>query len=164
MDYVIRKAQQEDLPRIEEIYAYARQFMAENGNPNQWGKTTPQTCLLEDDIQKGLLFVLVHENFIHGVFYFYIGPDPTYGVIEDGQWRSDAPYGTIHRIAGDGSGGVLAAAVNFAKEHINHIRIDTHHDNRIMQRAVIKYGFQRSGIIYLENGSPRIAYDLLIEE
>lgn len=164
MEYQIRKAQWEDLPRIEEIYACARQFMAETGNPNQWGKTTPLTSQLEDDIQKGLLFVTVHENIIHGVFYFYIGPDPTYGVIEDGSWRSDTPYGTIHRIAGDGSGGVLSAAVCFGKTKINHIRIDTHHDNKIMQRAVAKQGFQRSGIIHLENGSPRIAYDLLIAE
>lgn len=164
MEYEIRKARQEDLPRIEKIYAYARQFMAENGNPNQWGTTTPLTSQLEDDIQKGLLFVLVHEACIHGVFYFYIGADPTYTFIEDGQWRSAAPYGTIHRIAGDGSGGVLQAAVNYGKQQINHIRIDTHHDNKIMQRAVIKYGFRRSGIIYLENGSPRIAYDLITEE
>lgn len=164
MEYEIRKAQREDLPRIEEIYAYARKFMAETGNPNQWGKTTPQSSQLEEDIQNGDLYVLIHEKGIHGVFYFYIGPDPTYGVIEDGQWRSDTPYGTIHRIAGDGSGGVLAAAVRFGKARINHIRIDTHADNRIMQMAVAKQGFQRSGIIHLENGSPRIAYDLLIEE
>ena len=162
MNYFIRKAQREDLPRIEEIYAYARKFMAENGNPNQWGNTTPQTSLLEDDIAKGDLYVQTHDNVIHGVFYFYIGPDPTYGEIEDGQWRSNTPYGTIHRIAGDGSGGVLAAAVAFGKERINHIRIDTHHDNKIMQHAVAKQGFRRSGIIHLENGSPRIAYDLLV--
>jgi len=164
MEYQIRKAQREDLSRIEEIYAYARKFMEETGNPNQWGKTTPLTSQLEDDIQKGLLFVMISDETIHGVFYFYIGADPTYGIIEDGHWRSDTPYGTIHRIAGDGSGGVLAAAVNFGKKQINHIRIDTHHDNKIMQRAVVKYGFQKSGIIYLENGSPRIAYDLLSEE
>ena len=162
MEYQIRKAQWEDLPRIEEIYADARRFMAETGNPNQWGKTTPLTSQLEDDIQKGLLFVLTNETLIHGVFYFYIGQDPTYGVIEDGHWRSDRPYGTIHRIAGDGSGGVLAAAVRFGKTKIDHIRIDTHHDNKIMQRAIAKQGFQRSGIIRLANGSPRIAYDLLV--
>lgn len=162
MEYQIRKALSEDLPRIEEIYAYARKFMAENGNPNQWGNITPRTSLLEDDIEKGDLYVLVHDHVIHGVFYFYIGPDPTYGIIEDGQWRSGMPYGTIHRIAGDGSGGVLAAAVAFGKQKINHLRIDTHEDNKIMQRAVVKYGFQRCGIIHLANGSPRIAYDLLI--
>lgn len=163
MEYQIRKAQWEDLPRIEEIYANARKFMAETGNPNQWGNTTPVTSLLEDDIRKGDLYVMTYEDTIHGVFYFYIGIDPTYGVIEDGQWRSDTPYGTIHRIAGDGSGGVLATAVAFGKEHIGHLRIDTHEDNKIMQRAIAKQGFQRSGIIHLANGSPRIAYDLLIQ-
>lgn len=162
MEYQIRKAMWDDLPRIEEIYAYARIFMAETGNPNQWGTTTPLTSQLEDDIEKGDLYVMVHENAIHGVFYFFIGPDPTYGIIEDGSWRSDTAYGTIHRIAGDGSGGVLAAAVTFGKQRINHLRIDTHHDNKIMQKAVVKYGFQRSGIIHLANGSPRIAYDLLL--
>lgn len=163
MDYLIRTAQWEDLPRIQEIYAYARKFMAETGNPNQWGNTTPMTCVLEDDIRKGDLFVMTKDEVIHGVFYFYIGIDPTYGVIEDGQWRSDTPYGTIHRIASDGSGGVLSAAVAFGKERIDHLRIDTHEDNKIMQRAVAKHGFQRSGIIHLANGSPRIAYDLLLK-
>lgn len=164
MEYQIRKAKWEDLTRIEAIYAYARNFMEETGNPHQWGKTTPATSQLKDDIRKGDLYVLISENVIHGVFYFYIGEDPTYGVIEDGQWHSDTPYGTIHRIAGDGSGGVLAAAVAFGKTKINHIRIDTHHDNKIMQKAVAKQGFRRSGIIYLANGDPRIAYDLLTEE
>ena len=163
MEYQIRKASREDLPRVEEIYAYARKFMEETGNPHQWGKTTPETTQLIDDIAKGDLYVLSDNGIIHGVFYFYIGTDPTYGVIEDGNWRSDTPYGTIHRIAGDGSGGVLATAVAFGKTKINHIRIDTHHDNKIMQRAIAKQGFCRSGIIYLEDGSPRIAYDLLTE-
>jgi len=162
MEYQIRKAQREDLPRIEEIYAYARKFMAETGNPNQWGTTTPASSLLEEDIQKGDLYVLTFENVIHGVFYFYIGIDPTYGIIEDGQWRSDTAYGTIHRIAGDGSGGILATAVAFGKTQIGHLRIDTHEDNKIMQHAVAKQGFQRAGIIHLANGSPRIAYDLLL--
>ena len=57
MEYTVRKANWEDLPRIEELYANARRFMAETGNPNQWGNTTPVTSLLEDDIRKGDLFV-----------------------------------------------------------------------------------------------------------
>lgn len=161
MEYIVRNAHWEDLPRIEEIYAYARGFMAQTGNPNQWGKTTPQTRQLEEDICKGNLYVMVNKNRIHGVFYFFIGEDPTYSVIYDGAWHSDTPYGTIHRIAGDGSGGVLATAVAFGKQRIHHLRIDTHEDNKIMQKAIAKQGFSRCGIIHLENGSPRIAYDLL---
>lgn len=163
MEYNIRKAQSEDLPRIEEIYAYARKFMAETGNPNQWGNQHPPVETLKEDIQRQLLNVVEDDAGIHGVFYFYIGEDPTYGYLEGGTWRSAAPYGTIHRIAGDGSGGILRSAVAYAKQQIHHIRIDTHHDNHVMQRAVVKQGFSKRGIIYLENGDPRIAYDLIAE-
>lgn len=163
MEYITRTAQYTDLSRIQEIYAYARQFMAETGNPNQWGNHHPPVETLKDDIEKQLLYVLENGTGIHGVFYFYIGDDPTYGYLEGGTWRSDTPYGTIHRIAGDGSGGILGAAVTFSRSLINHIRIDTHHDNQVMQRAITRQGFSRRGIIYLENGDPRIAYDLLTE-
>ena len=162
MEYLVRKAKWEDLPRIEIIYSYARSFMEKTGNPNQWGKTNPPVEQLEKDIDGGDLYVITDERTIHGVFYFYIGDDPTYNRIEGGQWRLDTAYGTIHRIAGDGSGGILGTAVQFGKRQIGHLRIDTHEDNKIMQSAIAKQGFQRRGIIYIADGSPRIAYDLLV--
>lgn len=161
MAYKIRKAREEDLPRILEIYAYARQFMAENGNPNQWGKHHPAASTLEEDVENGNLYVIEDSAGIHGVFAFLLGADPTYHTIYDGAWRSDTPYGTIHRIASDGSGGILAAALTFTKQIIGHIRMDTHGDNHIMQQALAKSGFSRRGIIYIADGTPRIAYDLL---
>lgn len=161
MDFEIRPAKPADLHRIQQIYAYARRFMADHGNPQQWGDTYPPQDMLTEDIQKQLLYVMVSENEIHGVFYFYIGPDPCYGEIFHGEWRSDSSYGTIHRIAGDGSGGILKAAVAFGKARISHLRIDTHADNLVMQRAVTKLGFSRRGIVFMEDGTPRIAYDLL---
>lgn len=160
MHYHVRNAVSADLPRIDEIYAYARDFMEKTGNPNQWGKTNPPHEWLVEDIRRQLLHVIEDDSGIHGVFYFYIGQDPTYGQIEDGDWHSRDTYGTIHRIASDGSGGILHTAVEFCKKKIDHIRIDTHHDNIVMQRAVAKLGFKRSGIIHLANGSPRIAYEL----
>lgn len=164
MIYTVRNAEREDLTEIEAIYAYARDFMARTGNPNQWGKTNPPTEQLKKDIDNRLLFVITEENNIHGVFYFYIGEDPTYLQIEGGSWRADTPYGTIHRIAGDGSGGILKTAVAYCESRIDHLRIDTHHDNHVMQRAVEKMGFQRRGIIYIADGSPRIAYDRIRED
>ena len=164
MDYLVRTAKAEDLPRIEEIYAYARAFMVKTGNPNQWGKTNPPHEWLVDDIKRGLLYVITAGQEIHGVFYFYIGEDPTYGSIEDGCWKYHPPYGTIHRIASDGSGGILKTAVSFCANMIDHIRIDTHHDNIVMQKAVAKLGFERSGIIRLANGDPRIAYELKVKK
>ena len=161
MNYTVRPAKLSDLGRIEEIYSYARDFMEKNGNPNQWGKTNPPTAQLRKDIAQNRLFVISDGESIHGVFFFWVGEDPTYQRIDGGAWRSDTPYGTIHRIAGDGSGGILKTAVTYAEGIIGHLRIDTHEDNHVMQGAVKKLGFQRRGIIYIADGSPRIAYDYL---
>ena len=158
--YQIRVAKMEDLPRIEEIYAYARQFMENSGNPTQWGKTEPKVSQLKIDIGEEKLYV-IESHGIHGVFFFTIGEDPTYARIEDGSWLSSEPYGTIHRIAGDGSGGIVGTAVEFGKQKIRHLRIDTHHDNKVMQHVVEKLGFSRRGIIYVADGSPRIAYEMV---
>lgn len=155
----IRKATLKDLSRILEIYAYARDFMAETGNPTQWGDGYPKKELLIDDIDSDQLYVMEENAQVHGVFVFVIGDDPTYEIIEEGAWFDDSPYGTIHRIAGDGQvKGILQLCVDFCRKKIDTLRIDTHHDNIIMQRAIEKNGFQRCGIIYSVDGSPRIAY------
>jgi len=50
----IRHTDHADLPRMLEIYAFARRFMAEHGNPNQWGPTNwPPEELLRADIAAG---------------------------------------------------------------------------------------------------------------
>ena len=102
---------------------------------------------------------MVRNNQICGAFVFFIGDDPTYRYIE-GSWMKDTPYGVIHRIAGQG-GGIFADALSFCEARISHIRIDTHHDNKPMQHVVEKAGFSRRGIIYVDDGSPRIAYEKL---
>lgn len=156
----IRRATQADLEKIEVIYGAARQFMCENGNPTQWNDGYPRRELLEGDIRQDRLYVAEREGKMVGVFMFALGEDPTYGYMEDGTWRSDAPYGTIHRIASSG-GGVFAAALEFCRSQCGHIRVDTHTDNKPMQYLAEKHGFSRRGIIYVEDGTPRIAYDLL---
>ena len=42
------------------------------------------------------------------------------------------------------------------------ISIDTHKDNLIMQKFLSKNGFDRCGIIYVEDGTERIAYQKLV--
>ena len=50
----IRKAAEGDLPRMMEIYAAARRFMAAHGNPNQWGPTNwPPEERIRADIAEG---------------------------------------------------------------------------------------------------------------
>lgn len=160
----VRKAALTDLPRLLEIYAYARRFMAANGNPTQWKNEYPWADMLEENILNGHQYVLLHGSRVCGSFVFIIGPDPTYGYIEDGAWLSDAPYGTIHRIASDGTGGTFRAALQFCRALCPHVRVDTHRDNYPMQHLAEKHGFHRCGIIYVEDGTPRIAYELLPHE
>lgn len=159
----IRKAEFSDLNSILGIYEIAREYMRNNGNPDQWGTDKPQKELLEDDIKKGELFVGENENGkLHFVFAFILGEDPTYSYIENGSWLSDEPYGTIHRIASDGTvPGVVKTAVDYTRKIISNIRIDTHENNKTMQHVLEKIGFSKCGIIYIEDGTPRIAYQLL---
>lgn len=155
----IRKATTADMAEIMRIYATARKFMAQNGNPTQWADGYPKQELLESDIEKECLYVCETSQGINAVFYTAGGIDPTYINIYGGKWLNDNPYGVIHRIASDGSQrGVLKFCIEYCKQFYRDIKIDTHEDNKIMQHLLEKNGFCRCGIIHLENGDERIAY------
>lgn len=152
-------AKEEDLPRIMEIYDIAKAYMRANGNPNQWNGAYPDPDTLRTDIEKQRLYVYKKDGRIHGVFMLLLEEEPTYAYIEDGSWREERPYGTIHRLAGDGEvKGLFAKCVAFCEKEVPYLRADTHFDNHTMQHLLEKNGFERRGIIYLKNGDPRIAY------
>lgn len=156
----IKKAEMKDLPRILEIYAYARNFMKETGNASQWKDDFPPEHLLVNDIEDGNLYVMKEDDTTHAVFAFLMGEEPTYSVIEQGGWLSDTEYGTLHRIAKDGAVyGIMDRIVLFCSQRIAHLRIDTHRDNHVMQHLIRKNGFLECGIIHVADGSPRIAYE-----
>ena len=158
----IRKARSEDLGEILKVYSYARQFMKKTGNPNQWKDSSPEEHLLVNDIARGNLYLCLKDDMIVGAFAFIIGPDHTYSHIENGSWRSDQPYGTIHRLASNGqTRGVGKACFDYCKTRMDYLRVDTHHDNRVMQKVIRANGFEECGIIYIDDGTPRIAYDYL---
>ncbi len=150
---------------MQEIYAYARSFMAEHGNPNQWGPTNwPPEALLRQDIRDGHSYVCLDEDGrVIGTFFFIFGEDiePTYRVIEDGAWLGDGPYGAVHRVASDGSRpGIGAFCINWAYGQCGHLRIDTHGDNVVMQNLLKKLGFTHCGTIHVEEDNyPRLAYE-----
>ena len=113
---VIRLAQNQDLKEILMIYAYARKFMAEHGNPTQWGSTSPREEVLRNDIRQQQLYVIENDakDKILGVFALIIGEDPTYQQIEQGSWKDESLYGTLHRVASaPGAHGILEQALDF---------------------------------------------------
>ena len=159
----IRKAVKNDLPYIFEIYARARKFMAENGNPNQWGDIKPGKELVESDIEKGISYVCEKDGEILGVFAFIYGEDPTYKIIYDGEWLNDKPYAVIHRIASSGKvKGTGEFCLKWALSPYPNVRIDTHKDNTVMRHLMDKLGFACCGIIHLEDGDERLAFQKII--
>ena len=155
----IRKAAPGDLSRIMDIYHAAQEFMIRSGNPDQWAHIYPTEALVREDIQRGICHVVCDGEAIHGVFALMSGDEPTYQYIEGGTWLNDAPYLTVHRVASDGTAhGIFSRMADYCKGLSDDVRIDTHHKNLPMQRQIEKNGFVRCGTIYVEDGSPRIAY------
>jgi len=155
----IRKANLADLPRMMEIYADARAYMRDHGNATQWAGGYPSEKRIREDIMAGESYVCVEGGEILGVFCFFISKDPTYDVIYEGSWLNDEPYGVIHRIAvAKHRRGVASFCYEFALSKCPNLRIDTHRDNIPMQNSLKKNGFTRCGIIHLQNGDPRTAF------
>ena len=154
----IRKTVEKDLERIEEIFGYARERMKLEGNPTQWGNDRPSLDLVRKDIAERCSYVVVNDGKTVATFAYPIGIEPTYLQI-DGEWIDDAPYGTIHRIASDGSvHGIFEAVLAYVENFGIDVRIDTHRDNRTMIHLIESNGFHRCGIIIVDDGTPRIAY------
>lgn len=161
---MIRKTLETDIPAVMAIYDAARAFMRAHGNAMQWPEGTPSAEQLAADIAVGGSYVFEVDGRVVATFAFLPGPDECYDVIEDGQWHSDTPYAVLHRVASDGTvHGIAAAMFAFAKERIDHLRIDTHQDNLPMQGAIAKAGFKRAGIVHVSDGTPRVAFDWLRE-
>ena len=156
----IRKAEESDLRRIMEIFDIAKEFMHSTGNTGQWNGAYPGEKLILSEIGQGHCFVVTEiEGRIVGTFCFIIGEDPTYRVIEDGEWLDDEPYGTIHRIASDRTEhGIGHLCISFCSSLIGTLRADTRQDNAPMLSLLEKEGFIRCGIIHLADGAPRIAF------
>ena len=100
MSISIRPAVMQDLPAVLAIYAHARRFMAEHGNPRQWNTAWPPEALVKEDIRTGRLFVAVQGAQIAAAFVYLQGVeiDPTYASIENGAWGRDGEYGVVHRL------------------------------------------------------------------
>ncbi|WP_099469505.1 GNAT family N-acetyltransferase [Konateibacter massiliensis] len=155
----IRKSTRNDLDTILKLYEQARIFMRENGNPKQWGNHYPEASLIEEDIEKEVSFVCVDGDKIVGTFMYDKGPDKTYLKIDEGEWLNDDAYSVIHRItAATGTRGVASFCLAWGYDQCKNLKIDTHEDNIPMQRLLQKNGFKQCGIIYLENGEERIAF------
>ena len=161
----IRKTRLEELDQVMEVYAYARKFMAEHENPNQWKNNKPTKEQIEKDILAGKHYVCEEDGKIAAVFYFAHETDPTYVKIYDGAWLNEEAYAVVHRIASSGLvKGAGSFCMNWASAQCTNLKIDTHEDNYVMQNMLKKCGFTPCGTIYLADGESRIGFQKVIVE
>ncbi|MBQ9760028.1 MAG: N-acetyltransferase [Clostridia bacterium] len=159
----IRNAEIGDMEAVVRVYRAAKDYMDRTGNETQWERGYPAEAMIREDIASRRLYVVEEDRCIHAVFYFGLEEDETYRRIYDGAWKNDEPYGVIHRVGSDGAvRGVIRAVVDFCLQTVKNLRIDTHENNKTMQHVLQKCGFERCGIIYLQNGDARIAYHLVV--
>lgn len=152
----IRKSTPNDIDLILSMYDHSRSVMRADGNMTQWvGYPTHED--VEDDIRRGVSHIIDGM----GTFALVPGIEPTYGYIDHGRWIDEqTPYSTLHRLAAlPGKRGIADIAFRYAKSQSDHLRVDTHHDNRPMRHILEKEGFVYCGIIYMPDGSPRDAYE-----
>ena len=168
MSRIIREAQPSDMADIMIVMDAAKKIMRQSGNMHQWGEGYPSEAVSEAvitaDMEKDSGFVVEDDGKIVGYFAFLPSPEPTYAKIYEGKWIDDTqPYHVIHRIASyPDAHGIFSSIMEFCSSHDANIRIDTHHDNKIMQHKILKHGFTYCGIIYLLSGDERLAYQKVV--
>lgn len=163
-DRLITIAEPSQVPQIMDVIEAAKKIMRSNGNLNQWIGGYPSKEAILNDISKDSGFVVYDNDRIVGYFAFVPSPEHTYATIYEGRWLDDSlPYHVIHRIGSyPDVHGIFKAIIDFAFAQDSNIRIDTHRDNKIMQHNILKEGFSYCGIIYLESGDERLAYQKIL--
>lgn len=154
----IELAKKTDLNKLLEIYREAREFMKNSGNKTQWGDNKPSKETLERDIENKNLYKVVDFDEIVGAFALIYGEDKTYLEI-DGKWLNDEPYATLHRVVSSGKArGIMSEIIKFSEEKYENLRIDTHKNNHKMLDKIRENGFTYCGVIKIDDGSPREAF------
>jgi GNAT superfamily N-acetyltransferase len=168
MDFHFRKAEYSDAKGIWRILEQGIQRRKADGS-NQWQDGYPNPEVVQQDIEKGVGFVLMHGDEVAGYICLSINDEPVYADIE-GKWLSDGDFVVYHRVVvsddflGKGVGKrLLEEAENFARAHkIPSLRADTNYDNAAMLHLFDTLGYNYCGEVYFR-GSARKAYEKVLE-
>ena len=165
-----RQAKISDLDQIVEIIELSKKYFKET-KIDQWQDGYPAKEDLRRDIESGNSYVLTNKDEIVATTVISLDGESTYNSIFNGEWITNEDYIVMHRVAvhdkykGKGIFKELIkeAEILALNKGISSIKIDTHRDNISMQRAVVKNDFKKCGIIYLEDGSERIAFEKVLK-
>lgn len=161
-----RKAAETDINNIMNIIKQAQTYFKEQGI-NQWQNNYPNVETISNDIANKNSYMLLKDNNIVATAAVSFDGEKTYNSIYEGEWISNNEYAVIHRIAVDNTYKGLGLSSQIIKhveelclnKGVHSIKVDTHEENISMQKLLKKNKFQYCGIIYLEDGSKRIAFE-----
>ena len=171
-----RRAESADMDALLDILEQAKAYLRESG-VDQWQEGYPNREALAADIEagRGWLFECVDNGEVAGYECVAMTPEVCYREI-DGAWLTEGEnYAVIHRAmaAARYRGTRLAAEMfSFAAELAAgmgrlSVRVDTHRDNKAMNRLCEKQGFTYCGVVDLglvdpASDSLRNAYEKIL--
>lgn len=168
---IIRKTEKSDLCAIMPIFDEARKTIAALGI-DQWQNGYPSEAVVERDIELDQSRAIELDGEICATFALIFDGEPTYNKIYGGEWMTgdSESYIAIHRVAismAKRGGGIAGAIIDYAADTARSLgrkslRIDTHRGNIVMRKMLEKQGFSYCGIIYLEDGGERVAYERVL--
>lgn len=172
-----RRSMASDLDAMAQIAAEGKAFLKSCG-VSQWQKGTyPCVDDYTRDLALGIGYVVEEEGKIVACCAVTCEDEIAYRGLTNGSWKTplDARYATIHRCAvlgscrGRGVIGFLfdSVAAMAEQKRLASVRIDTHPDNKALQRALEKAGFVRCGNLVLvsgaEKGDMRLGYERVVK-
>jgi ribosomal protein S18 acetylase RimI-like enzyme len=167
----LQHSKKKDIPIIMNIIADAQKYLANLGI-DQWQDGYPNTNQIELDINNDDSYIIINdEDVTIGTTVFTTKAESTYQNI-DGEWatKDDAVYGVIHRLAVDDkyrNSGLAKFVFDECESRLKQMsiysmRIDTHRDNKGMQYMLKKRGYEYCGVIILDSGDERLAYEKIV--
>lgn len=164
-----RQATEADINAIMIIIRQAQAYFKALGI-DQWQNNYPNSETIRNDINHKNSYVLLKDGSLVATVAVSFDGEKTYQCIYEGKWIENHPYAVIHRIAvrNDCKGLGLSSYIvqNVGRlclnRGVNSIRADTHERNFPMQKLLEKNQFKYCGIIYLEDGSKRIAFEKIL--
>lgn len=166
MSIYFRAATPADIPAVVHLIEQGRAYFAAHGIP-QWQGANPNITDITADVAEHTSYLLEHDGAVIATAVMITRPEPTYAAIHQGAWPSAGQYATLHRVAVEPSRkqqGTASLLLQHLEQHaaglgMPAMRVDTHRLNLPMQALLKKCGYAYCGIIYLEDGAERFAYE-----
>lgn len=171
---MFRKTKNNEIEQVMAVIKDGRKFLKEQGI-NQWQHGAPGRSDVEADLELGTSYVYEIDGDIAATAMLndYDADYEKYNEL----WTPCEKYLVAHRVAtlekyrSQGIGRkFMTAIVDFARdENVDYVRIDTHHDNKIMRKFLVSFGFSELGDIELSmknnlDDTARVAYEYKVEK